>query len=127
MPFHKLHIVIVACVYTLVNLQLVPGCFVHEVQQRLPGNVPLQVLAENVYGPLLIIWAKARNVRREDDVGQFPEGTVLRQRFLHKHIQPGAADLPVSQRADERRFVAPSSASPIIPRVSGVSGTASTT
>src|SRR4051794_36737555 len=73
----------------------------HDVEQRLAGGVPAQLVArERPRGPLRARRV-ARRVRVEDHVGGVPQGVVRGQRLRLDHVEDGA-NVPVEQRAEQR-------------------------
>src|SRR5437016_10845583 len=75
---------------------------IDEVAERLPLQVPSEVLDEEIEGPLEIAGRRSRNVRGEDRVRQGPERARRRKRLLFEDVEPGAGDQSTAEGIDER-------------------------
>src|SRR3990172_5537343 len=123
---------------------LVPAVDVDDVAQGLPRQVAAQVIAEERHRPLHVDRRAAADVRREQHVLHRTQRTLPRQRLPLPHVPRPAPpphpswgarrSAPSSMTAPRAMltmraagFTARSSASPMSPRDSAVSGTATTT
>src|SRR5207249_1359380 len=71
---------------------------VHDVEERLAGRVAAQVLDEEVDAALANCPARGGVVRRDQHVGQVPEGAVGPERLLAVGVEAGAGDPALPQR-----------------------------
>src|SRR5215211_3029018 len=85
---------------------LIEQTLVQDVGEGFPGQIPAQVLAEEIRLTLVDQDRHhVRGVRADNDVLELPQGALLRQRFDFEYIQRRAGELPASQRVDERLLI----------------------
>ena len=80
---------------------LIPSLRIVAIQERLAGEIALQVLGEKVGRPIVVDPRSTRDVRREDHVGHLPQRAALGKRLHGIDIESGARQPVVLQRFDQ--------------------------
>src|SRR4051812_13883476 len=82
-----------------------PCSFVDDVAKRFAAHEATEVVNEDVDDVALPSFDVATDVWRDDDVGHRPQRRIRWKWFFLEHVQRGAAEPSVTQRADERLLV----------------------
>ena len=72
--------------------------FVDEVKQRIAFVVTSEILAEEAGRSVHSFGGLCPNVRRDEDIRQIPEFTLVRKWFNFGDIKPCGANLPGAER-----------------------------
>ena len=83
----------------------VAGALVDHVEEGLAGVEPAQVLGKEGGRGIPMVRAKARGVRRDDDIRLRPQRVRAIERLVFEDVEPCPADRAVGQHAGQRRFV----------------------
>src|SRR5207245_4307234 len=77
---------------------------IDHVQQRLPREVPPEILTEERNDPIHVPGEIPRDMGRDDHPGGSPERAVRRERLRGEDIEPGPAQPPALKRREQRRL-----------------------
>src|SRR5262245_28219008 len=83
----------------------VPELWIDEIPKGAALEVPPEVLEEQLVGSLEVMRGRSRDVRRQDHVGQLPEGAPRRERLGGEHVEPCPGDRSAAERIGERDLV----------------------
>src|SRR5437870_3336632 len=84
---------------------LVSALGIEAVPERLPAEVALEVIEEDLDDPAVLVRDRARGVGAHEDVLKGPQLTLEREGLPLEHVECCAAEAALAERLDERDLV----------------------
>src|SRR6184192_2922438 len=83
----------------------ISSLLIYQPEQRFTFEVAAQVLRKQFVVPLPESLVHSCGMRRDQQMFEFPQRRICRQRLFVEHIKRGSGNLPLAKGFDQRSFI----------------------